>query len=191
MHYIQIRIQLFISVRFRFQVIGEYGSSTDPYPNRCDQLYLCLFSGVEMQNPFVTLEAEFATPYLIDKFIKSSPHYIAPQTVKLAPDSTGKAPSFQYVSIIELAKKVQGELSSLPASAHPPRLNEEENVILRDICDGDSYRNNCYFRQNPEALGIILASDEFDPCNAIGPSKGLHKTINVYATFVDIPKEHR
>ena len=46
-------------------------------------------------------------------------------------------------------------------------------------------------QENPEALGLILYSDEVEPCNPIGASKTTHKLLNVYLSFTDISKSQR
>ena len=142
----------------------------------------------DIKDPFEKLKEEFATSYLIDKYIKSSKHYIPPKSVKIPPNYTGQSRSFQYVSIVEIVKKIVSQPGFKEISAH---RHIEEKIILQDITDGQNYQSNPFFLENPDALGILLASDEFDPCNALGPSRGLHKTLNVYATLVEIPKKHR
>ena len=196
----------------------------------------------DIENPFLRLQEEFSTSYKIDKFVKNSPYYIQPVTVKLKPDSDGKRRSFQRIPLIQLIEKLVaqpgftlpapssasttdsqfgGQLPSsastwpgtsyanssdsqpggqLPgpsyasSSASQPGdqvSRSSERVCFRDITDGSAYIDNIFFRNNPDALGLILYSDEADPCNPIGAAKGKHKILNVYGTFVQIPKSLR
>jgi len=138
------------------------------------------------EDPFTRLGQDFSSSFKIDKFVKSSEHYIPPTRVKISSTLTRRNRTFQYIPIIELAKKVSSQLEALPQV-----MAREDDHMMRDITSGTCYQDNPFFKENPEAMGIILASDEFDPCNALGASRGLHKILNVYATFVQIPKEHR
>ena len=44
------------------------------------------------------------------------------------------------------------------------------------------------FQDNPDALGLLIYSDELETCNPLGASKGIHKILNVYVSFAEISK---
>jgi len=85
------------------------------------------------------------------------------------------------------AGKVPSLADDLSAESEPA----SESVFIRDIKDGSGYHENKYFQDNPNALGLILHSDEADPCNALGAARGKHKMLNVYGTFVEFSKAER
>jgi hypothetical protein len=111
--------------------------------------------------------------------------------VPLPPDSRGVTATYQYISIIELVKTLASQPGFLRSDLRPVEETEKLPVILKDITDGAAYRNNKYFIENPDALVLVLYSDEFEPCNPLGAAKGIHKILNIYATFVNIPKNER
>jgi hypothetical protein len=130
---------------------------------------------VDVENPIESLLEEFSSAYRVDKFVKSSGYYISPETVHLPPGDDGQARSFQFVPLTELAKAVADQPGfKLPERSHLHQ-DRSEKILLKDITDGEAYRNNPYFLNNPDALGILLHSDEFESCNPLGPSKGVHK----------------
>lgn len=137
-------------------------------------------------NPFLRLQQEFSSAYKIDKFVKSHSKYISPVTIKLPPSPEGLVHNFQYVPVTELVKGICSEPGFQPAVQTPV-----ESCVLHDVKDGAAWRNNPYFQSNPDALSIILHSDEVELCNPLGPSKGKHKILNVYMTLAEIPKHQR
>lgn len=46
---------------------------------------------------------------------------------------------------------------------------------LRDFCDGELFRNNQLFREDPSALQIQLYYDELELCNPLGSKAKKHK----------------
>jgi hypothetical protein len=126
-------------------------------------------------NPFLRLHDEFSSSYKISKFVKNSGKYIAPTEVKLPPNSEGVVRTFQYIPIIELVTAIASE-PGFKRDAQSP----VNSGLLRDIKDASSYRNNPFFKDNPDALGIILYSDEVEICNPLSASKGVHKILNIY-----------
>lgn len=118
--------------------------------------------------------------------MKTSEKYIAPVEVKLPPNSEGAIRTFQYIPVTELVTAIASE----PGFSGEARSKDNTDV-LRDIKDGDAYRSNPFFQENPDALGIILYSDEVEICNPLGAAKGVHKILNIYMTLAEIPKHDR
>ncbi len=106
--------------------------------------------------------------------------------VKIPVNSEGVVRSFQYIPITELVTAIASE-----PGFNPEVQGAVNTDLLRDIRDGEAYRNNPFFRDNPGALGIILYSDEVEICNPLGASKGVHKVLNIYMTLAEIPKHDR
>lgn len=138
------------------------------------------------ENPFVSLQNEFSTYFRIDKHVKTSPafKYIEPVQVKLPVDSDGKISAFQYIPIISTVDAILSDRSFSPA---PITASD----LIKDIKDGSAWRENEYFRNNPDALAGLLYSDALELCNPLGPRKGFHKIVNVYFTLAEIPKHLR
>jgi hypothetical protein len=137
-------------------------------------------------NPFVSLQEHFSSYYKINKDTESSAHYISPIQYKLPLNAAGKECPFQYVPIIETLSAIVSDrdFKTMPRT-------QTESGILYDIKDGSTWRNNSYFRDNPDALTGHLYSDAVELDNPLGASKGVHKALNVYFSLVDIPKPLR
>jgi len=62
---------------------------------------------------------------------------------------------------------------------------------LNDITDGEAFRTNQFFVQNPSALRIILYQDSFEVANPLGSGKKKHKILAVYFSLADFLPYHR
>lgn len=164
------------------------------------------------ENPFLRLQNEFSSYYKLEKHIESSPpfKYDPPEeiTVKLTlPEDEDDTESrkkrrkkkkkmtkaerkekgeftFQYVSIINTITRIVEDKSLIPDKPSP-------EGYLKDVKDGQAYKNNKYFQDNPDALTIMLYSDGLELANPLGAAKTVYKAVNVYLTLADIPKHLR
>lgn len=57
--------------------------------------------------------------------------------------------------------------------------------------DGDLFRNDPYFLENPHSLWINLYTDKFEVCNPIGAKKSKHKMTGVYYVVGNLPGKYR
>jgi hypothetical protein len=137
-------------------------------------------------NPHLTLQNEFSTAYMRQKFVTSSKGYIEPCEVKLPVNSDGDVKTFQYIPIIDLVTAIVSD-PGFPSSSQHQRNDE----MLRDLKDGAAWENNEFFQENKDALCIILYSDELELENPLGASKGKQKVLNIYMTLAEIPKHLR
>ncbi len=137
-------------------------------------------------NPFVKLQENFSSYYKINKETENSGHYISPAQHKLPRNAAGKECPFQYVSLVQTVAAIVSD----PDFENLPRDPIPEG-FLYDFKDGSVWKNNKYFQENPDALTGQLYSDCVELDNPLGPSKGIHKALNVYFSLVDIPKSLR
>lgn len=137
-------------------------------------------------NPLVSLQQEYSSYYKINKQTQNSDHFISPREIKLPPNSKGKISTFQYIPIIET---VEGIISD-PDFRHQSQAPTPDGFLF-DIKDGSAFKENQYFRENPDALVGHLYSDALELENPLGASKGVNKVVNVYFSLVDLPKPLR
>lgn len=64
----------------------------------------------------------------------------------------------------------------------------EENVY-RDYCCGTNFRQTELFKNNPNAMQIMLYTDDFEPCEALKPKAGIHKKCGFYMVIRNMPKK--
>jgi hypothetical protein len=145
--------------------------------------HITALQGKMKENPFVSLHDEYSSYYRINKHTQKSTHYIEPREIKLPPDDMGKISTFQYIPVAE----------TLEAIISDPDFKQLEQPVtpeglLYDIKDGSAWKNNSYFKKNPNALTGLLYSDALALDNPLGASKGVNKVVNVYLSLVDVPK---
>lgn len=61
--------------------------------------------------------------------------------------------------------------------------------MLCDVCDGQVYKNNEFFSQNPSCL--ILYQDSFEVVNPLGSTKSKLKVLAVYLSLANLPPHIR
>jgi len=138
------------------------------------------------ENPFVSLQKDLATTFLIDKHLKTSPAFkhIAPVEIKLPANPDGRVPTYQYIPIIETLAAIDSDPSFI-------RTRPAPDEMIRDIRDGSVWKKSEFFRENPEAYTGMLYTDGCEVCNPLGAKKGVHKIVPVYLTLVDMAKPLR
>lgn len=60
------------------------------------------------------------------------------------------------------------------SSAEPP------SDVLTDVSDGQIFKSNDFFVQNPSSLKLVLYQDAFEVVNPLGSAKTRHKVLAVY-----------
>ena len=63
--------------------------------------------------------------------------------------------------------------------------------VIADISDGSMYKTNSFFKENENALGLLLYSDGVEIKNPLGAARGTYKVIQVFFTLINIPKNQR
>ncbi|KAJ8686382.1 hypothetical protein QAD02_022176 [Eretmocerus hayati] len=109
------------------------------------------------------------------KYYKKHFDHVDPD--KLDIDKSKKT-SFAYIPLLKTLKAV-GKDKSVQFHFHKKRKPSKSGV-LRDFFDGDAFKKNEFFINNPGALEIILYQDAFEIVNPIGSSKKKHKILAVY-----------
>lgn len=62
---------------------------------------------------------------------------------------------------------------------------------MYDICDGEFIRNSPFFQQNPNAIQVILNTDDVEIVNPLGSHIKKHKLTMFYFTIANIPPQYR
>ena len=63
--------------------------------------------------------------------------------------------------------------------------------IFYDICDGEFFKNDDLFRENEDALIIIIYHDALELCNPLGSHAGTHKLDMFYYTLGNLDPKVR
>lgn len=99
--------------------------------------------------------------------------------------------TFQFVSIVgtleSLFKETIFEEYYFKYNSSPN--HDCDQAKLSDFCCGSTFKNNPFFRENPNCLKIQIYADEFELCNPLQSKSGIHKTWGIYFTIRNLPKD--
>jgi hypothetical protein len=100
------------------------------------------------ENPVNKAFDSFKSPKLIMGYLRDNFNFIPPTTVKLG------AGSFQYISVIEVLKKIRADKTYQQMKIQPAHsiTRDEDDFLIEDIQDGLLFKNNKFFLDNPEAI---------------------------------------
>lgn len=118
-------------------------------------------------------------------FYKEKFSYVEPQPHYLGRNNQNKECLYYYVPVRETLKCLfrdqsvynEYKLTSVYVS------KETSDSHFRDITDGLAFKGNELFKNEPNALRIMLYQDSFEVCNPLGASKKKHKIVGVYMTL--------
>jgi len=116
------------------------------------------------------------------KFYKNKFDYVSPVQVII---DQQKKTSFAYVPIIETLKRFFTDKSVRNELGYQKKPGKKD--VLEDFMDGNVYKNNKFFQENPDALRIILYQDAFEIINPIGAAKRKHKLLAIYMCLGNVP----
>lgn len=100
--------------------------------------------------------------------------------------------TYQYVSLVKT-------IESLFKNEEFRNCYFQNNTILDHKCEsgrykyfccGSTYKNSAFFCENPLALQIHLASDDFEICSPLQSKAGVHKICAIYFTIRNLPTRH-
>lgn len=131
-----------------------------------------------------TLRSDF----LRKKFFKQNFHFVQPVTLKLGLNEKNQQCIFHYIPIHETLKALLNDKSVLEQFSNPI---SEETGLLCDFTDGSVYKSNQLFKQNLNALQLILYQDSYEIVNPLGSSRTKHKILAMYMTLGNIYKFNR
>ena len=132
-------------------------------------------------NAQISLDSEYKrVNYLKENFV-----YVEPKEIIFNPKEAkqGHEPkaAMHYVPIDQTVKNIVQDSTFLKMTES--EIGAKASNLLRDIKDGEMYKNNPYFKENPDALVLILYSDAVELVNPLGAGRGKHK--------VSLPKKKR
>lgn len=136
-------------------------------------------------NVFFKIEKLFGTSHKRYKFYKENFAYVEPIQIPLG-NAKGKNIFFHYVPIKETLKKLfyNKSLSDQLIFQNP---NHEDNV-LKDFTDGIVFKENIFFKKNPDAIQLILYQDSFEVVNPLDSAKSNYKILAVYFSIGNFPE---
>ena len=149
---------------------------------------------VQNQDSFHTAQTKLDSEYKRTLFIRDKFTYVAPQEILLNSKEVKeeKAPKavIHYVPIIETFKNLVQDPTFYDVVERNIITNDSESS-LRDVKDGELYKNNPYFKLNPDSYTMMIYSDAIELVNPLGAGRGKHKVIQIFFSLCEIPKYQR
>ena len=153
-----------------------------------------IFENIE--DPFSSL----STQKLQHSYLRNNFEYVEPLEINLGTYIarkkknnkiiiTEKNDTFMYIPIIDSLKQWLGNKDISKCSIKPPTIVEDG--VYYDICDGSIYQTDQYFKDNPEALILVLYHDEVEICNPLGSHATIHKLDQYYYTIANLEPQYR
>jgi hypothetical protein len=138
-----------------------------------------------------SLEHNLGSQYYRTKFIEDSFPFVSPRTCILNPEERKDMQrSFQYMSILEtfiLFNANSGYLRQIKVQQNTP-----SHDMIQSITDGEFYKTNPFFVDNPDAVPILMYSDAACLINPLNTGKTkTHKMTGFYFTFGNLPVWNR
>ena len=148
----------------------------------------------QKEDLFLSAQRKLDTEYKRVQFVKEKFSYVPPLEIVLNPKQVRekKAPKavMHYISIIESIKNLVQDPSFIQVVEND-EISRGEESRYKDVKDGELYKNNMYFKQNPEAFTLMLYSDAIELVNPLGAGRGKHKVIQIFFSLCEIPKNLR
>lgn len=140
------------------------------------------------------------------KIIKQNENYVSPvekavgfKWVQDFDEKTGqisrsyKQNTFMYVPILETIKSLF--LSDDFVQTYNAYNGENKDHVCQEnvyvsYCCGQNAKRNDLLKTNPNAVQIILYTDDFDPCDPLKSRAGKHKLCAFYMQIRNFPRQH-
>ena len=147
----------------------------------------------QKNDPFLDAQRQLDTEYKRTRFITEKFSYVAPLEIVLNPHQVKNKEAVKavvhYIPIIDTFKNLIQDPSfndMMEKDNH-----DKDDGAVRDVKDGDLFKSNPYFKQNPEAFTMMLYSDAIELTNPLGAGRGKHKIIQVFYTLCEVAKSQR
>ena len=138
---------------------------------------------LESDDPFKKAKNELESEFKRKMYIKEHFANVEPVTVVLSA-ANEKVESYQYVPIKESLKLLVEDETYIVQRKNDPYCHKEGQIA--DARDGTKMTNNIFFKQNPEAVPLLIFEDELEVANPLGSAKTKHKINCCYYTTLHV-----
>ena len=151
-----------------------------------------IIKDVEKHDDFLDAQQTLDSEYKRKQFLKDNFVYVPPDEIVMNPKEVKEKKAkdvVHYVNIIESFKHLVQDSSFV--AMEEKNVSPANDSILRDLKDGELYKNNSYFQQNPQAYTMMIYSDAIELVNPLGAGRGKHKVIQIFFSLCEISKHLR
>nr|XP_046250889.1 uncharacterized protein LOC124062276 isoform X2 [Scatophagus argus] len=131
------------------------------------------------------LRTTYSRTHTFQKMFK----YIEPKKVKLGNNENMTERFAYYIPVTQTLNTLLE--SDFWKNSVSQQSCETQSDDLCDISDGQNFKSNQFFIQNPGCLKLILYQDAFEIVNPLGTAKKKHKVVAVYLSLANLPAHVR
>ena len=143
---------------------------------------------------YLNAQQQLSSDYKRTKFIKENFNYVAPVQITLNSSKValGETPDiFHYIPIKESFKQLIIDKSFNEVLEIQRENPDKSGDVLKDLRDGEAFKNNEFFVKNPGAYAALFYSDGVELSNPLSYARGRHKIVQVFYTLCQIPRSQR
>ena len=115
---------------------------------------------VNSNDPFDQARGQLENESKRFRFISDNFPNVKPETVLLSPEDSECKATYQHVSVPASLKILLEDPTFIRQKMEDPYFYQEG--VIQDVRDGESYRSNKFFKENPSAVPLILFQDELE-----------------------------
>ncbi|KAK6186387.1 hypothetical protein SNE40_008431 [Patella caerulea] len=134
-------------------------------------------------------EYRFTSNFKRQAFYKETFGLVEPISIELGLNGSNKKCQYHYVPLKQTLDSLLSNNSVKHQLEHPQNLCFDN--IFTDIIDGESFKRNPYFSENPSALKLVMYQDAFEIVNPLGSAKKTFKLVGFYLTLADFYPQFR
>ena len=135
-------------------------------------------------DPFQKAREQLLNESRRKQFINGSFPSVQPETVQLSGKDSLTKDTYQYVPIEDSLRVLLEDETYILQKIEDPYHYDPD--VIKDVRDGDCFRQNEFFQEHPEAVPLIVFSDELEVCNPLGAGKTKHKINCTYFSSLHI-----
>jgi len=143
---------------------------------------------------FLAAQQNLNSEYKRTKFIQENFKYVHPVEIVLNKDAVRRGEAKDVIHYIPVTRSATILLEDVTLNTVFEEERNKDKVdrnVISDFVDGDAFKKNKFFKNNPGAYAAHFYSDSVEISNPLGAAKGKHKINQVFYTIAQIPKEQR
>lgn len=149
--------------------------------------------------------SKYSSKYKRNKIYEQNENYVAPDELAMGAHWDM---AFEKSLNVAVPKLIQSRFEYIPITKSLENLFKDEqfctmylqyndnrrnhkcdNEKFVDFCCGSIYKNLDFFQRHPNALQIVIATDDFEVCSPLQSKATLYKICAVYFTIKNVPKQ--
>ena len=147
-----------------------------------------IIAAVAENDEFLDAQTSLISEHKRMQYISDNFTYIPPEEIVLNGEDVklnkARKDVIHYVSVVDSLRNLLQDSTFVALEANNVVPDSDS---LRDVKDGDLFKYNTFFRDNPGAYSMLMYSDAIELVNPLGAGRGRHKVIQIFYSLGEIP----